>query len=127
MDIIDKNEFDNIEKLPEIVEDKTSIINVGEEGFKELLVKMQNPVDAQKELAVQIKQFLDQKIANDMKKVGYLTDSTRRWVREYNNILEKLQKALYGDKSVNLHLHKVSHSQIAAQIRKSSNETKTDN
>jgi len=31
--------------------------------------------------------------------------------------LEKIQKALHGDKSVSLHLHKVTHSQIATKMR----------
>ncbi len=124
MEIINKDKFDKTEKLPEIQKKDTSIISVGEEGFNSLLTKMQNPVESQKELAVQIKQFLDQRIKSEMTDKGFLTDYTRRWVTEYNNILEKLQKSLYGDKSTNLHLHKVSHGDIAAKIRKSSNEEK---
>ena len=56
-----------------------------------------------------------------MKTKGYLSDHTRRWVESYNKILDKIQAAIYGDKSVNLHLHKVSrgvgrlHSQVGAE------------
>ena len=54
-----------------------------------------------------------------MEKNGYLSDHTRRWVESYNKILEKIQTALHGDKSVILNLHKVSHSDISEKIRES--------
>jgi len=134
MDMIGKDDFDNVEKLPELDKKEDSIIVMDEPGFQELLIKMQNPVEAQKELAVQIKQFLDQQIKKEMETKGYLSDFVRRWVSDYNTILEKLQKSLYGDKSVNLHMHKITHSQIAAKIRKVTEEEnikdekpKTDN
>jgi len=119
MEMIGKDEFDNAENITEPEETNKDIIRVNESTFQELLVKMQNPVEAQKELAVKIKMFLDKKIDEEMNDKGFLSDYIRRWVSEYNNILEKIQKALYGDKSVNLHMHKVTHSQIAAKIRKS--------
>ena len=89
-----------------------------EEEFKKLLEDMQDPILAQRHLAVHIKIFLDKRIKKELSTdKGILSDHTRRWVESYNNILEKLQKALYGDKSVNLHLHKVTHSQIATKMR----------
>ena len=127
MEVIGKDDFDKAKKLPS-VEEKPVFTSMSPEEFNTLLIKMQNPVEAQKELAVQVKHFLDRRIDDEMVKNGYLSDFTRRWVREYNDILEKIQKALYGDKSVNLHLHKVTHSQIAAKIRKSKeNGTENDN
>ncbi len=115
--------------MEHISEDEFNAIKVNRPEKKELgpelsksqidkmIVEMENPVDAQKELAVQIKIFLDQRIAREMEEKGYLTDNTRRWVDSYNTVLEKIQKALHGDKSVSLHLHKVTHSQIAAKMR----------
>lgn len=116
MDIIKKEEFDEVEpgKLPEM---NPSGKKLSDQEFEDMLETMKNPVDSQKALAVQIKFFLDNRVKEEMASKGILSDHTRRWVETYNNILEKIQKALYGDKSVNLHLHKVTHSHIAAKIR----------
>lgn len=123
MEQISQEQLEEAVKLiPEKKEKEPEVIS--EEKFKGLLEEMKNPVQAQKHLAVQIKIFLDKRIDDEMADKGYLSDITRRWVESYNNILEKIQKALHGDKSVNLHLHKVSHSQIAAKIR---NAQKDDN
>ena len=116
MDEISQEKFDKAAALhPEKLEDETKELTESE--FNSLLEEMQNPVQAQQKLAVQIKTFLDGRIKEEMKKKSVLSDHTRRWVESYNNILEKIQKALHGDKSVNLHLHKVTHSQIAAKMR----------
>ena len=114
---ISQEEFDKAVEL--VPEDKSN--KISETEFKVLLDKMENPVQSQKHLAVQIKIFLDKRIDEEMEEKGYLSDHTRRWVESYNNILEKIQRALHGDKSVNLHLHKVTHSQIAAKMRESLN------
>lgn len=119
MQIVDKKKFEKApEHLPLSKEDLNETKELSEEEFKQMMEDMQNPVKAQQHLAVQIKTFLDKRIEHEMAEKGFLSDHTRRWVEAFNNILEKIQKALYGDKSMNLHLHKVSHSHIAAEIRK---------
>ena len=118
MDKISQKEFDEAAALePEKKESKVKKLTESE--FNNLLDQMQNPVLAQQQLAVSIKNFLDERIEEEMSEKGFLSDHTRRWVESYNNILEKIQKALHGDKSVNLHLHKVSHSDISTKIRES--------
>ena len=119
MDEISQEEIDKASALhPEKLKDEAKELTESE--FNNLLEEMQNPVQAQQKLAVQIKTFLDKRIKTEMNsEKGVLSDHTRRWVESYNNILEKIQKALHGDKSVNLHLHKVSHSDISAKIRES--------
>lgn len=129
LEVIGKEDFDNVENLPEIPGEKVEAVvslEINTANFQSMLDKMKNPVDAQKEMAVKIKLFLDKHMESEMSTQGFLSDYTRRWVKDYNDILEKIQKALYGDKSTNLHLHNVTHSQIAAKIRKSKNGTKTD-
>lgn len=115
MDIIGKEKFDKADqfKRPEFIKAD----EISEVDFNKMLEEMQNPVDAQRRLAVQIKMFLDDRIEKEMKEKGILSDHTRRWVESYNSILEKLQKSLFGDKSVNLHIHKVTHALIATKIR----------
>lgn len=115
MEIIDEKKFEEAE----IIELQNQE-NVTDAEFQKLLEDMQNPVEAQKHLAVQIKMFLDKRIKEEMDEKGVLGDLTRRWVESYTGILEKIQKALYGDKSVNLHMHNiVSHTQIASKVRQS--------
>ena len=113
MDFIDEKTYDKAELLPALHDDK--VMNA--EEFESLMKQMSNPVIAQKEMAVKLKHYLDKRIENELRTKGILSDHTRRWVESYNNFLDKIQKALYGEKSVNLHLHKVTHSQIAAKIR----------
>ena len=119
MEEISQEQIDKASKLgPEKIDEVSE--EVSEKEFKILLDEMQNPVQAQQRLAVQIKTFLDRRIKKEMaSEKAVLSDHTRRWVESYNNILEKIQKALHGDKSVNLHLHKVSHSDISSKIRES--------
>jgi hypothetical protein len=119
MDEITQKEFDKATEDLKEESDDEGIKELNESEFNTLLKEMQNPVQAQQRLAVQIKTFLDHSIKKEMNEKGFLSDHTRRWVGSYNNILEKIQKALYGDKSVNLHLHKVSHSDISTKIRES--------
>ena len=92
---------------------------ITDEDFSNLLKEMQNPVNAQKEIAVNIKLFLDKRIKDELDKNGVLGDNTRKWVETYTSILDKLQKALHGDKTLNLHVHQITHGEIAAKMRES--------
>ena len=87
------------------------------EDFEQALKDMQNPVNAQKEIAVKVKSFLDKRIKDELDKNGVLGDNTRKWIETYTSLLEKLQRAIHGDKSLNLHVHKISHGEIAAKMR----------
>ena len=120
MDIIDEEQFNNALKLPKIVRplDGGDIKELNDDEFNLMLDSMSQPVQAQKQLVVQIKCFLDHRIKVELETKGILSDHTRRWVESYNSILRDVHHELYGDKSVNLHLHKVSHSQIMSKIRK---------
>lgn len=92
-------------------------VQITERNFETLLKEMDNPIKMQKEMAVKLKAFLDVRMEEEIRTKGYLGDLTKRWVSEYTSLLEKIQKAMFGDKSVNLHLHKISHSDIATKIR----------
>ena len=117
MEEITEKEFEQAKAMVPKIEDEDREISEAE--IKAMLEEMENPVKAQQHLAIQIKIALDVRIKKEMKKDGYLSEYTRRWVESYNNILDKIQKSLHGDKSINLHLHKVSHSDISTKIRES--------
>ena len=80
------------------------------------------PVEEQKKEAVKLKKYIDYLSAKEIAQYGLLSDSTRKWKRLYLDLLNSIQKNLYGEKSVNLHLHKISHSTIASHIRQSYDE-----
>ena len=122
MDKISKNDLDTAPPLPELEEEK-AVVALEPEEFIKLLDKMKNPVELQKELAVKLKHFLDHQIKKEMEETGMLTDYTRRWIKDYNDVLDKIQKSLHGDTKVNLHVGKVTHAHVAAKIRKYKNIT----
>ncbi len=120
MEEISRDKFEEeFEKIKEIAPKKKEGPNdlIDESTFAEMLKDMQNPVKAQKEVAVKIQLFLNKRIDDEMEKNGVLGDNTRKWIETYTTLLEKLQRAIHGDKSLNLHVHKVSHGDIAAKMR----------
>ena len=118
MESISAEELDRAMKMaPERVKEEKKIT---EDQFFEMLKDMQNPVNSQKEIAVKIKVFLDKRIEDEMDKNGVLGDNTRKWIETYTTLLEKLQRAIHGDKSLNLHVHEITHGDVAAKIRESS-------
>ena len=112
---ISQAEVDNAMALAPKRKEKEKEISV--EDFEKLLTDMQNPVNAQKDIAVKVKLFIDKRIKDEMEQKGVLGDNTRKWIETYNSLLEKLQRAIYGDKSLNLHVHQVTHGEIAAKMR----------
>lgn len=90
---------------------------ITEDEFQNMLEDMQNPVNSQKEIAVKVKLFLDKRIKDEMTKNSVLGDNTRKWIETYTTLLEKLQRAIHGDKSLNLHVHQITHGEIAAKMR----------
>lgn len=115
-EISHKDIQDAMKLAPKKLEEEKQI---SEQDFSEMLKDMQNPVNSQKEIAVKVKMFLDKRIKDEMAKNGVLGDNTRRWIETYISLLEKLQRAIYGDKTLNLHVHKVTHGEIAAKMRES--------
>ncbi len=130
METIDTKKLEEADKLPmPKKEENRGIQPINEDEFKALVKAMENPVEAQKELAVQIKRFLDKRISDELTQKGNLSPDTRAWVKQYNEVLDKLQKSLYGDRSVNFNIHKIlpqTHSGLAAKIRKYDNEEVID-
>ena len=119
MEIIGRDKFEEAKNMQPTLIDESKPRPKSREEVEKMLEEMQSPVKFQKELAVKIKVALDHQIKLEMNKKGVLSDHTRRWVESYNKILDRIQTAIHGDKSVNLHLHKVSHSDISNKIRES--------
>ena len=83
----------------------------------ELEKALDQPINSQKNMAARLKIFLDRRIEEEIKNKGILSDHTRRWVETYNALLNNLHKNLHGEKSVNLHLGKISHAHIGSMMR----------
>ena len=122
MEIIDKEKFDNAPAVEVPEDDPTNVPLLSKNDVDIIIKKLEQPVELQKELAAKLKLYIDQRMAEELKTKKYLSDFLRRWISEYNELLDRIQKNLYGDKSVSLHLYKVSHSTISAFMRKYKNE-----
>jgi len=79
---------------------------------------MNKPVDFMQDMAAKVKKYVDYRMANELNEFNYISEYTRKWVSTYNDLLEQIQKALYGTKSMSINLHKISHSDMAAAMRK---------
>lgn len=121
MEEIDKEKFDSAKDLPSVDAEvqPRKLKQPTKEEMEILFKQMQDPVNAQQEIAAKIKNFLDNRMELEITNSGSLSSNTRMWVETYNNLLEKIQKAMHGEKSVNLHMVKVSHSDISEKIRES--------
>lgn len=122
MQIIGPDQYEDTKQRMEKQKEKKELTvadtkEVTENNFRLMLEKMENPVDVQKELAVKIKKFLDRQIEKEMENDNVLSEFTRRWIKDFNDILDKIQKNLYGEKSLHLHSVKITHADIAAKIR----------
>ena len=116
MDEITFDELEAAKALPAVVAREG--FKLDETRLKEIEKSLEFPIQKQQELAAMIKMFLDKSMKEELESKGYLSDYTRRWVKVYNELLDSIQKGLYGDKSVSLHLHKVTHAHIASKIKK---------
>ena len=116
MDSISAEELEDAKDLP--VPKVEGKLVLTEDDLKAAELSMDEPVKNQQKLASRIKLYLDHSMQKELLEDGYLSDYTRRWVKQYNDLLDSIQKALYGDKSTHLHLHKVTHAHIAANIKK---------
>lgn len=126
MQIMGQDEFDQAKDMKPILKEGAKPPKHSPEEIEEMLNQMESPVRFQKELAVKIKIALDHQMKLEIESKGILSDHTRRWVESYNKILDRIQSAIYGDKTINLHLHKVSHSDISTKIRESIFEIKAE-
>ena len=119
MEVLNRENFESAKEMVPTLRDESKLEPLSPEKIEEMLAEMESPVKFQKELAVKIKVALDHQMQLELKTKGILSDHTRRWVDTYTKILDRMQSAIHGDKSVNLHLHKVSHSDISTKIRES--------
>jgi len=126
MEIVGKEEFDDVELTEEDVREIANVPMFSDKDIADVVDTLDKPVERQKELAAKIHLFLDKKMKEQLEE-GFLSDSVRRWVTLYNHILDQIQKSVHGGKSVNLHLHKVSHSLITEQVRKYSKDEEKAN
>lgn len=118
MDIVKKEDFDDIELTEKDREEISKGPTISKEELNLIINSLQQPVEIQKELAAKLKGYIDFRMETELEKFGVLNDSTRRWVEVYNDLLAKIHKALHGDKSVSLHMHKISHADINKEVRK---------
>lgn len=89
-----------------------------EEAFEQKLKEFNDPLKLLKRMALRINIFLEHRIDLEIKENGFLSDFTRRWMKDYAEILERIEKHKYGSKKSVGNTDAVSHSNIATKIRK---------
>jgi len=116
MDMISKKDYDDVE----VKDDKEGPVQkryLTEKELDTLIKKLNTPIDFQKRMAAKLYSFIESRMDEEMSEKGFLSNFTRLWIREYNDLVNNLQRNIYGDKSVSINLHKISHSHIASFIR----------
>jgi len=106
MEIIDKSQFDKAPEVPTPEDNPTHVPLLSEKEVNIIIKKLEQPVDLQKELAAKLKLYIDQRMNKELAEKGYLSDFVRRWISEYNELLDRIQKNLYGDKSAMMRKYK---------------------
>ena len=74
------------------------------------------PLVKQRLVAARLDKVLSVRMNNDVRGIGSLSKVTLKILDIYLRLLDSIQKNTYGDRSVNLHLHSVSHSIVVFSI-----------
>ena len=114
MKIVDEKTFKET-KVVKVKKKGTALVSKKE--MTEMMKSFDKPVELQKEVAMKIKAYIEERIEVELEEKKVLTESTRKWVEIYNSLLDKIHKNIYGDKSTHINV-KVSHKDITRRIRK---------
>ena len=111
------------ELAPKVVtyEDQESLLDIPQKKWDVLLKAMDNPLEEQKQIAVKMKLYIDAQMKRDLVEYGKFTETTRKWLSDYNTLLSAMHKNIHGDKTT--HEIKLTHGMIASKIRESLNYT----
>lgn len=121
MDFINEDTFDETEVLPE--EEDNSKILIEEKDILKLLQDLEQPVGSMKKIAAKLQIYIDAKIKQEVDSTGYISESTRKMLHEYNDLLDKIQKALHGEKKTLDGT--LTHAQVGSMIRQYANDGET--
>jgi hypothetical protein len=114
---ISEEEFEEFQENKELtITSNSRFVPLNDSELKELVKKLNVPVDEQKVLAARLKHFIDELIDRETKEEGFLSEATRKWVVTYADLLDRIHKNLYGEKRVNFDLS-LSHAHLASLIR----------
>jgi hypothetical protein len=94
--------------------------------LEEVQRAMSRPSEMRKELAVKVKLYVDFLIKKESQQ-GRLSEDTRKWVVTYDQILAGLHDNIVGKVSVNVQLGKITHSHLAAEVRRAKLESELVN
>ncbi len=118
---VDEEEFNRASAVP--VADSTAKVAELQQRITASLPQFDDPVAMQKYLAAQTKAFLDARLEKEVAEFGRPSDNTRAWVKEYNMMLDSIQKNSNEGKRTADQIN-MSHALLAAMIRKSAKDSK---
>lgn len=122
LQIIDRDQLKQAEKLPKpyVPPNAMELAHrqmANEEEVAKVVQALNAPLELQKELAAKVKFYLDAKIRLEMSELQGITNNTKSWMRFYNEMLTDINKAINGDRHVNLNVNAITHADISALMR----------
>lgn len=112
---MDRITEDDLASVPaEVVEKakKLSVVEYNPDEVDNLASSENFTVDGLTQLAARAYHIVSQNIAKEGSEKGQLSDKTRRWFETLTNTLEKLHRAKFGDKSIQVNINKPSFNSI---------------
>lgn len=129
MEMIDMDDFDPEKHKGTITvldEEQKMFVPFTSDEVSTVIKRLEDPLNLQKELAAKVHLFLNRQIDIETQSLGKLSDTTRKWITEYNDMLDKIQHAQFGEKTLHVHVQKISHSTIAQLMRQYDKEVVVD-
>ncbi|KHO45520.1 MAG: hypothetical protein QS98_C0010G0046 [archaeon GW2011_AR3] len=118
LEIFNSSKLHNIEILPAETSNQIVQIDFSKQEVDNFMPLFDKPVQQQKEMAAKLSLWITRQM-DEESKTGQLSDSLRRWMTLYKEILDSIHKNLYGEKSLRMNFRsEISHADIAALMRK---------
>lgn len=98
---------DDLAAVPKEVIEKAKKVDIkyNPEDIKEIISSDNMTVDSLTNLAATAYHYLTQEMAREMTEKNVLSDKTRRWFETLTTTLEKLHRAKFGDKAINVNFN----------------------
>lgn len=115
MDLIDESDLENVPAFPQ----RQDVRDVSDEEFRALVKRLaSDPVGNLEELATRVQLIVQERITREKNgPTGEISVQTRAWMQMLMDAIEKIHKARFGEKRVNINAQVITHSDLADFVR----------
>lgn len=115
MEIIDDEELKNVPAFPA----RSDVREVSDDEFKRMVSRLsKDPIGNLEELATRLQLIVQERITFEKEGPrGEISPQTRQWMQMLIDALDKIQKARYGEKRINVNAQIITHSDISEFVR----------